>query len=316
MEKELLHKYFRGETSPQEEKQIMDWAASSAENHRRYLEERKIWNALLIHYTTYSTEKSTTFSAQNKSFILWKIGSIAASIALLLSLSWIIYMANREETQNLQSIMVPAGQRVQLILGDGTKVWLNSKSTFTYPTSFGKNTREVALDGEGYFEVSKNAKAPFIVKTKKYDIKVLGTTFNVSAYHNKLSAFETSLLEGAVDVLSNDQTDQTEWISLTPNEKVTEINGLLQKDTISNPEHLRWREGLICLDDEPFERLMKKFSVYYGIDIIVKNQQVLKYKCTGKFRQTDGIEYALRVLQKDLTFKYVRDDELNTITII
>lgn len=312
MEKELLHKYFRGDTSPQEEKQIMDWAEASADNYRQYLEERKIWNALLIHYTT-SAEKASTFSAQNKSFILWKIGSIAASIALLISLSWIIFTANKEEPQSLQAVMVPAGQRVQLVLGDGTKVWLNSKSTFTYPTSFGKNIREVELDGEGYFEVTKNEKAPFIVKTRKYDIKVLGTTFNVSAYQNKLSAFETSLLEGAIDVSTG---DQTEWISLTPNEKVTEIDGILQKDTINNPEHLRWREGLICLDDEPFENLMRKFAVYYGIDIVINNPNVLKYKCTGKFRQTDGIEYALRVLQKDVKFKYLRNDELNSITII
>ncbi|GGJ95577.1 MULTISPECIES: FecR family protein [Parabacteroides] len=312
MEKELLHKYFRGDTSPQEEKQVMDWAEASAGNYRQYLEERKIWNALLIHYTT-SAEKASTFSAQNKSFILWKIGSIAASIALLISLSWIIFTANKEEPQSLQAVMVPAGQRVQLVLGDGTKVWLNSKSTFTYPTSFGKNIREVELDGEGYFEVTKNEKAPFIVKTRKYDIKVLGTTFNVSAYQNKLSAFETSLLEGAIDVSTG---DQTEWISLTPNEKVTEIDGILQKDTINNPEHLRWREGLICLDDEPFENLMRKFAVYYGIDIVINNPNVLKYKCTGKFRQTDGIEYALRVLQKDVKFKYLRNDELNSITII
>lgn len=312
MEKELLHKYFRGDTSPQEEKQVMDWAEASAGNYRQYLEERKIWNVLLIHYTT-SAEKVEAFSAQNKSFILWKIGSIAASIALLISLSWIIFTANKEEPQSLQAVMVPAGQRVQLVLGDGTKVWLNSKSTFTYPTSFGKNIREVELDGEGYFEVTKNEKAPFIVKTRKYDIKVLGTTFNVSAYQNKLSAFETSLLEGAVDVSTG---DQTEWISLTPNEKVTEIDGILQKDTINNPEHLRWREGLICLDDEPFENLMRKFAVYYGIDIVINNPNVLKYKCTGKFRQTDGIEYALRVLQKDVKFKYLRDDELNSITII
>lgn len=312
MEKELLHKYFRGDTSPQEEKQVMDWAEASADNYRQYLEERKIWNALLIHYTT-SAEKVEAFSAQNKSFILWEISGIAASIALLISLSWIIFTANKEEPQSLQAVMVPAGQRVQLVLGDGTKVWLNSKSTFTYPTSFGKNIREVELDGEGYFEVTKNEKAPFIVKTRKYDIKVLGTTFNVSAYQNKLSAFETSLLEGAIDVSTG---DQTEWISLTPNEKVTEINGILQKDTINNPEHLRWREGLICLDDEPFENLMRKFAVYYGIDIVINNPNVLKYKCTGKFRQTDGIEYALRVLQKDVKFKYLRNDELNSITII
>lgn len=312
MEKELLHKYFRGETSPQEEKLIMDWAEASGDNYREYLEERKIWNALLIHYTK-PTENATAFSVQNKSFILWKVASIAASVALLFALSWIWIISGNKEARGLQAVMVPAGQRVELVLEDGTRVWLNSKSKLTYPTSFGKKKREVILDGEGYFEVTKNEKAPFIVKTHKYDIKVLGTTFNISAYQNKLSAFETSLLEGAVEVFSSNNTDH---VSLTPHEKVTEINGTLRKDTISNMEHLRWREGLICLDDEPFYSLMKKFSVYYGIDIFIKNNSVSKYRCTGKFRQTDGIEYALRVLQKDVSFKYIRDDDLNTITII
>lgn len=312
MEKELLHKYFRGETSPKEEKQIMDWTEISTNNYRQYLEERKVWNALLIHYAT-SVDKAKVFSTRNKSFILWKVSGIAASIALLLTLSWIISTIKKEEPQNLHTILVPAGQRVQIVLGDGTKVWLNSKSTFTYPTSFGNNIREVKLDGEGYFEVKKNEKAPFIVKTKKYDIKVLGTTFNVYAYNSDLSTFETSLLQGSVNISS--PYNSTQQILLKALEKVSEKKGILLKDTIDSPDRFRWKDGLICLDDEPFESLMKKFSTYYDIKIIIENQKTLNYRCTGKFRQSDGIEYALKVIQKDLKFNFQRDDESNTITI-
>lgn len=311
MDKDLLHKYFRGDTTPPEEMQIMDWAEASPENHRQYLEERKLWNALLIHYSP--VKENNLFAAtKSTSFNGWKIVSIAATVALLISLAWMQLGLNKEP-QGMQAVLVPAGQRVQLVLEDGTKVWLNSKSSFTYPTSFGSQTREVQLDGEGFFEVARNEKKPFIVKTKKYDIKVLGTTFNVYAYNNEESLFETSLLSGSVDVMAFDNHNKN--ILLKPQEKVVDINGVLQRGTIDNPDRFRWKDGLICLDDEPFESLMRKFSAYYDIKIVIENQQTIDYRCTGKFRQSDGVEYALKVIQKDLNFNYQRDDESNTITI-
>lgn len=311
MDKDLLHKYFRGDTTPPEEMQIMDWAEASPENHRQYLEERKLWNALLIHYSP--VKENNLFAAtKSTSFNGWKIVSIAATVALLISLAWMQLGLNKEP-QGMQAVLVPAGQRVQLVLEDGTKVWLNSKSSFTYPTSFGSQTREVQLDGEGFFEVARNEKKPFIVKTKKYDIKVLGTTFNVYAYNNEESLFETSLLSGSVDVTSNKDADH--HIILKAKEKVTEVNGLLQKKAIDHLDRFRWKDGLICLDDVPFEMLMNKFATYYDIRIEIDNVKVLDYRCTGKFRQGDGIEYALRVIQKDLKFEFVRDDQTNSIRI-
>lgn len=311
MDKDLLHKYFRGDTTPPEEMQIMDWAEASPENHRQYLEERKLWNALLIHYSPVK-ENNLFATTKSNSFNGWKIVSIAATVALLISLAWMQLGLNKEP-QGMQAVLVPAGQRVQLVLEDGTKVWLNSKSSFTYPTSFGSQTREVQLDGEGFFEVARNEKKPFIVKTKKYDIKVLGTTFNVCAYNNEESLFETSLLSGSVDVMAVD--NHSKKMLLKPQEKVVDINGVLQRGTIGNPDRFRWKDGLICLDDEPFESLMRKFSAYYDIKIVIENQQTIDYRCTGKFRQSDGVEYALKVIQKDLNFNYQRDDESNTITI-
>lgn len=310
MEKDLLHKYFNGETTQEEEKRIMDWAESSPENYKLYLEERRLWNALLINYSR--TNQKSRPSAKNNSLTLWKIISVAASIALILTFAWI--QVNLEKApQGLQAVLVPAGQRVQIILEDGTKVWLNSKTSLTYPTSFGSKSREVELNGEGYFEVARNEEKPFIVKTKKYDVKVLGTTFNVSAYEHAASTFETSLLEGSVDVYTT--TGNALSVHLEPHEKVSEVDGVLKKDTIGFMDHFQWKDGLICLDDEPFANLMKKFSIYYDIQIDIDNPKVLDYRCTGKFRQNDGVEYALRVIQKDLKFKYIRDDELNTIII-
>ena len=86
------------------------------------------------------------------------------------------------EDKTWQSIYVPAGQRAELMLADGTKVWLNSRSTLTFPGSFKGNIRNVKLDGEGYFAVTKNVEQPFIVETNKCNVKVLGTELNVMAY--------------------------------------------------------------------------------------------------------------------------------------
>lgn len=165
MNKELLHTYFNGETTPDEEKQIMDWAESSPENYSEYLQERKIWNALLVNYKQ-PADSSVTAGVKSPAFNLWKIVSIAASVALLVSLSWTLLNTANKKQEGLQAVLVPAGQHVQLILEDGTKVWLNSNSSFTYPTSFGNKTREVELNGEGFFEVTKDSRKPFIVKTK------------------------------------------------------------------------------------------------------------------------------------------------------
>lgn len=310
MNKELLHTYFSGESNQEEEAQIMNWAEASPENHRQYLEERKLWNAMLIHYT----KKDTAPSVQSNHIQpnIWKVISVAATVATLIAMSW-IYIHDFRVDRKMQAVIVPPGQRVQLVLEDGTRVWLNSKSKLTYPASFGNDTREVTLDGEGFFEVTRNEEKPFIVKTHKYDVKVLGTTFNVYAYNTKSSSFETSLLHGSVDVISTENSNS--HVLLKPHEKVTEENGILQKSTIDNLDRYRWKDGLICLDDEPFEDLMKKFSVYYDIHIKIENPTVRDYRCTGKFRQSDGVEYALKVIQKDLKFSYTRDDESNTIVI-
>lgn len=312
MDRELLHTYFRGETTPEQEKRIMDWAEAAPANYCAYRKERTLWEALLVNYR--QKELQTTVSHRPlRSFPIWKIAGMAASLALLLTLSWMWFGKAPAPSEGWQKVLVPPGQRVRLQLEDGTQIWLNSNTTFSYPTAFGSRSREVELEGEGYFEVAKNPRKPFIVKTHAYDIKVLGTTFNVSAYPQTESPFETSLLTGSVEISGHDP--HTSIVRLKPGEEVSEHNGQLQKDRIGNPDRFRWKEGLICLDDMPLGKLMEKLSRYYDIDIKIENREVSDYRCTGKFRQSDGIEYALRVLQRDIRFSYTRDDETNTLVI-
>ena len=212
----------------------------------------------------------------------------------------------------LQTITVPAGQRINITLADGTNVWLNARTTIQYPITFNEKERLVKLDGEAYFDVTKDKSKPFIVQTDNYNVEVLGTKFDVNAY-SETGEFETTLMSGSVKVAS--ASDSTQKITLKPNNKDYLQDGKLHVTAVDDYNPYRWKEGLICFKTETFTSIMKDFEKYYGLTIQVKNKNVFKYVYTGKFRQTDGIDYALRVLQKDIKFTYQRDDENQIIYI-
>lgn len=309
MDKQTLISFFSGKATPEEEARIMDWAEASPDNYRQYLNERKLWDALTVN------SFDLIQNPRNKSLLIWKLIGVAASVSLVLLLSWQWYQSQEDHFYSgMQTITVPPGQRVHIMLEDSTSVWLNSNTTFTYSQSFSEGKREVTLDGEAFFDVSHNKDVPFIVKTHRYDIVVTGTKFNVYAYKKENESFQAALLDGAINIIDSKTKNHEAY--LIPNQEVKEIGGVLTKFTIDNPDHFRWKEGLICLDDIAFDLLMKKFSIYYDINIDIVNPDVKNYRCTGKFRQSDGIEYALKVIQKDLNFTYERIGSENNVTII
>ena len=213
----------------------------------------------------------------------------------------------------MQTITVPAGQRVNLDLPDGSNVWLNAGTKMQYPVSFMTGKRDVILDVEAYFEVVHNEKTPFVVHTNTLDIEVLGTKFNVEGYSDK-DDFEVTLMEGSVRVASRIGLGDT--LMLKPDSKAClQKDGRLKVIPVDDYNPYRWKEGLICFRNESFLSIMSDLEKYFGVSIVVENKNVLKYYFTGKFRQADGIDYALRVLQRDIRFKYERDDENQIIYI-
>lgn len=305
-----LIKYFRKRSSIQEEKEIMDWVESSTDNKIHYDEARKRWNAILIHTGCDDLSSISLKKAQKTN--LWKYAFIAASLTLFIIFSWSLFIPSKK--YSFQTVVVPPGQRTEVILEDGTIVWLNSNSKLTYPTSFGNKKREVTLTGEGFFDVKKNKRIPFIVHTKKYDIRVLGTSFNVFSYENASQPFELSLLSGSVNIISYDPNNPQNLV-ISKNEIVMDLNGTLEKTQINDFERFRWKEGLICLDDVGMEEVISRLSVYYDVKIQIENPELKAYRCTGKFRQSDGIDYALKVLQKEWHFDYYRDENSNSIIV-
>ena len=309
MNKDLLYRFFNGEYSSKEENDIRQWMEESPENKKIFFDERRLFDTinLLVEKKDLRKREKLWFKI-NRSWIIDLMKTAAIIIVTLaLTLSY-QYFFNETKLGIMQKIETPAGQRVNIELSDGTVVWLNSRSKINYPTTFEGNQRRIKLEGEAYFEVAHNAKKPFIVETKYGNIEVLGTKFNLEVYPE--SGFITSLFEGCVKVESHNQQ-----VILKPNQMAFLENGQLKAQVISDYTHYRWREGLICFKNESFISIMKKFEKIYGAEIKIETTRINDYYYSGKFRQSDGILNALRVLQKDVAFKFDKDEENNIIHI-
>ena len=309
MNQDLLYKYFKGNANIEEEKQILDWVDASDENRKAFQKER-----MLLDIALFSEEKQPERLKRKTRIlpILQWTARIAAVMIILFGSGLLFKDYRYNKSAQLQTVAVPAGQRAQITLADGTKVWLNSKSTLTYASNFGRKERNVELDGEAYFEVAKNKKIPFFVNTEINRVKVVGTHFNVCAYKGS-NEFETTLIEGIVDIypIGSDQV----ITRLTKDEFFGSYNGKYKKTTLPSYEYLRWKEGLYCFDDAPFNSLLNKLEKYYNVNISVRNLNILNYRCTGKFKEQDGIEHILKVIQKDHKFTYSINEEKDSIII-
>lgn len=313
MKQETLYKFFEGTATYEEEATIKQWMESHPDNQHILLKERKLFDAMLLSGHEAPLPTKTKETVTRPRILLTEILKIASVVLLTLG-SYTLFQTLRADQQPIamQTLTVPAGQRINLTLPDGTHVWLNARTTLRYPALFGKENRKVQLDGEAYFDVAKNKDKPFLVETTKCQIEVLGTQFNVEAYSDA-EKFETTLMRGSVKLTSNDDPAQT--LILRPDNKASLQAGKLVSQPVDDYSTYRWKEGLICFKNETFSSIMEKFEKYYGMNIQVDNPDVQKHLYTGKFRQTDGIEYALRVLQKEIRFQYVRDEESQTLHI-
>lgn len=312
MDKEILQRYVEGNVSPEEIIAVVDWLDADESHVREFMALHKLNDISLLN----QPDSKVDIQKKKKTITFRQIGYELAKIAAILILFWggtKLYETTsvKENVIAYQTLYVPAGQRAELILPDSTHVWLNARSKLVYPISFGKDIRQVELNGEAYFDVIHNEKQPFVVKTPQMDIQVLGTEFNVTAYSSS-SDFEVALLRGCIELSSprlssNYRMKEKEHIRL-------QNNKLISKD-ISDYDYFRWKEGLICFNNESVATIIEKLKLYYDIDIEVYNQKFINSRYTGKFRTKDGIEQVLRVLQIEHKFTYTKNNDLNLITI-
>lgn len=305
MNQNLLYKFFEGSTSYEEEKKIKNWLERSEANFDILMQSRKEYDIQIL---SGSKKLSNKRRKSTEIPLTWISGVAAVFIALIIGGIYLFNTGDRTEQYN--TILVPAGQRINLILSDNTNLWLNSNTTFRYPTEFSNENRTVYLDGEAFFEVSKEENKPFIVKTMKGDIHVTGTSFNVKAY-SQFDSFETSLFEGGVEIYKEDM----KLVSLKPNEKSVLVNNQLLVSEIVDIDKYLWKSGLIAFNNKGLEEILIRLEKYFDVEIQINSSDLPQHTYTGKFRQSDGIDYALRVLQKSINFNYTRVDSSRTIYI-
>ncbi|WP_295938679.1 FecR domain-containing protein [uncultured Alistipes sp.] len=314
MNTDLLYKYFSGRLSLEETEQIMHWAESSPANREQLIRERKTYDLLMLQDRQWiDRQLGTRKKARGLTMVLHAARRIAAAVVVLAAVSaGSVKIADLIRTSPEQTISVPAGQRLDLTLADGTKVCLNGRSSLTYPTSFSRRERHVKLDGQAFFEVTPDKSTPFVVSTQKGTIEVLGTRFDVIDFAGQ-EAFETALMDGKVKVSLN-AAPENEY-TLIPEMKIYLKEGKLVKEYIEDHYTYMWRDGLIGFREASFARIMQELQKNYDISIVVSPGKLLDVSYTGKFRTADGIDYALKVLQKDVNFTYSRSEDLKTIYI-
>lgn len=319
IDRDTLFLYFDGRLSEEEMARIMDWSMESDENFALLLKERKIYDTLqladdkVLSHPASLKESRSEVRRINFTGTIWKAAAAVALVAGL-TLGWGMFHERKDPFVAMNSITAPAGERANIILSDGTSIWLNSGTTLEYPSRFPrKGNREVKVNGQISLDVTKSEKHPFVVHTYLADIKVHGTKFDVHAYKNE-GTFETSLFEGSISV--EDPSGKGASINVEPSQKVVLFEGQLCLRDIDDYDVYRWTEGLYCFRDKTFSQIMKEFEMYYNKKIIyTPDPGMEKELLTGKFRISDGFDYAMEVLKASIPFTYSKDQETGTVYI-
>lgn len=180
---------------------------------------------------------------------------------------------------DLNRIQTFAGGFYQVVLEDGSRIWLNSCSKLLFPSSFkGKKTREITLTGEAYFEVEHNKQQPFIVKTKNQELQVLGTRFNLQAFDNE-SITKTTLLEGAVKIRFKDKVTDRE-ITLQPGQQSIIAESKQVIASLNTQQEIEWTNGNFSFNDESLHSIIRQLQRWYNIKVDYKNIPNTRYNGT------------------------------------
>jgi len=307
---DIIQKYINNEATAEEKAALEAWLKEDVANAQLLEDAKAAWNVSGEPQNTDVTFNSTkawdsiqekikkednVISLNGSGNSKW-IYRIAAVLVLSLFSTW--YFLNRNESVE-QLVAQSTNERLMVTLPDGSKVWLNSNSKLTYPKTFNANQRTVKLEGEAFFDVTKNPEQPFVIENADFEVKVLGTSFNVLAY-SKLSDVIVTVVTGTVSFQSN----SGEGVLLTKDETGT-LNKSNRKvnETINNDTNfMAWQNGKIEFDNTSIKSVCATIKDYFGIDVIVENQNVYNCKFTGSFKNPT-LKDVLTVLENTLNIK-------------
>lgn len=321
---DIISRYLAGEASPSEVQELINWLQQSEENRRFYFQLKNIWD--LSGGSGEVSEADTEEALDNvikkmsplrKSPGLWRLWQKIAAILiipLILAGALYFYFAGRPadtssvpvEEARYNTVRTAHGNRSEIILSDGTKVLLDASSKITYPEKFTGDIREVALEGQAYFQVKSNTRKPFIVSTGRLQIYATGTTFDISDYGNK-DECKVSLVAGKVAVSKNMGGNQKKIITdLSPDQCLIydSATEAIKVEDGSTYEQVAWKDGLLVFRNEPMGKVVEKLSEVFEVDIELKDKSLENYRYRATF-QDETLSEILKLLKLSSPIDYV-----------
>lgn len=241
---------------------------------------------------------------RRRKFYLWF--ARVASVILLLSMTGlsVYYYTMSQMIMPDMIVSVEKGQKANVVLPDGSKVWVNSDSRLSYGSRFNQKERVLSLEGEAYFEVTPDKDRPFIVETDELAVRALGTSFNVKSYEEEKDV-STVLMTGKVEV-----TSDYDRLVLNPNERIVfnKQTGHMEKSTVENTgDYINWKYNALTFNGETFENIVHTLERYYNTRIVFESETLKKYRFTGTPGNT-SLESILQILSLTSPLSYeVRD---------
>lgn len=315
LSEDIINKYLTGQCSEEELVEVNAWMKESEENARQlfrmeeiyhlgkfnqYADRQQMARAEKQFYKKLDEEKRK----QNKILRMHRWMKYAAMIAVILVIGggsgyWLYQNGNN---QHMMVAVANEGIVKEIILPDGTKVWLNNSATLKYPREFSEKARNVYLDGEAYFEVTKNRHKPFTVQSDAMRVRVLGTTFNFKCDKNYQIA-EVTLIEGEIEVKGNKEEGQ---IILAPGQRaeLNKNNGRLTVKQVDAKMDAVWHDNLIPFQKADIFTISKALERFYDIKIILSPDMRADKTYSGVLKKKSTIESVLKSLQNSISIDY------------
>ena len=311
--KELIEKYFDGNITDAEIKELSDWIKNDRHLQNWWEEEFSKSDAginpvlrdkLFARIKEQTQGKEETQGKENSRTIRMNPWKWAAAIVLPICIAFFTYyLIDSSQTVGAPFIVkADKGDKATIELPDGTNVVLNSASQLSYLNNFGENVRRVQLNGEAYFKVAHDEKRAFIVQVGDLEVKVLGTSFNVSAYEDAKDV-TVVLLEGKVGVYAQKISH-----IMKPGDKI-EYNKATHKITATQvhpTDYIEWTKGNMYFEKESLENIMKTLSRIYDVEIRFDSNKLPNEYFTGTI-PGGGIQNALNILMLTSPFFYEMD---------
>ncbi|WP_129731337.1 FecR domain-containing protein [Parabacteroides goldsteinii] len=326
---ELLDRFMRGETSPEEEQLLLEWFRNSASRdeilhfyQQRWIETSdeelpaEVQGRMFLrikermHEIEESQKDRETRTIKPKSSFT-RFLPYAATILLCIGIfSSYLYTLKKSQVASEYTVSAEKGQRASIVLPDGTKVWLNSHTELRYKSDYGVKERNVFLNGEAYFEVSKDKEHRFVVKSGEMEVEALGTSFNVKAY-NEDPDFVATLFEGSIKAGTGDDNS----VILTPNQHVS-LNRQSRSLTVGTSENVSyarmWRNNELAFEREKLDDIAILLNRMYNVQLEFKSDKIRNYRFSGVIKN-NSLDNVIEIIS--LTAPIIYESHGDTIIL-